>query len=292
MMAFIESPRFPDDISYGVVGGPGYSTEIVALNSGHESRNQNWSVPLASYDVSHGVKNSAQMAALIAFFRSCKGRAHGFRFKDWMDYKVLATEGLMGDGAGTGLPAAYQLVKRYASGSLIEARAIRKPVSGTLTLYKNGTPVTLGSSAGQATIDHATGTVTFVASATATASAITVGATTQIVFPNNLGLAAGKKLYLSGFTGADAALLNDLAHTINSLSGSGPYTFTLATNTAGKTITVGSGKGWAYPQASDALTWAGEFDVPCRFDTDQMKASIEHYNLYAWGNIPVVEIRA
>lgn len=78
----------------------------------------------------------------------------------------------------------------------------------------------------------------------AAASAVTAGATTTVVLAANPGsLAAGGLLRLDGFSGADAALLNGLDHTINSVSGTGPYTFVLATNTASKTLTLGQGAG-------------------------------------------------
>jgi len=44
MITFIEE-RFPADISYGMSGGPSFSTDIVTLASGKEHRNVNWSVP-------------------------------------------------------------------------------------------------------------------------------------------------------------------------------------------------------------------------------------------------------
>lgn len=34
-----------------------------------------------------------------------------------------------------------------------------------------------------------------------------------------------------------------------------------------------------------------EFDVPARFDTDQMKVTIEDYGAFSWGQIPIVEVR-
>lgn len=77
----------------------------------------------------------------------------------------------------------------------------------------------------------------------AAASAVTAGATTAITLDSDLGLVAGDTLRLAGFAGADAALLNGLDHTINSITGVGPYVFTLATNTNAKTITVGAGVG-------------------------------------------------
>lgn len=42
---------------------------------------------------------------------------------------------------------------------------------------------------------------------------------------------------------------------------------------------------------TDTVSWSGGFHVPCRFNVDQMKINIEDYNSYAWGQIPVVEIR-
>ena len=45
------------------------------------------------------------------------------------------------------------------------------------------------------------------------------------------------------------------------------------------------------PGAGQAIEAACAFDVPARFDTDQMKVSVELYNLFTWGQIPVVEVR-
>src|SRR5688500_4642354 len=114
-MAFIEI-RFPTDISYGSGGGPEYSTDIVITQSGYEQRNANWAQARASYNVAHGVKTQAQLDTLIAFFRARKGRADGFRFKDWTDYQATGQALGTGDGVQTG----FQLVKSYSSGSVLE----------------------------------------------------------------------------------------------------------------------------------------------------------------------------
>lgn len=37
--------------------------------------------------------------------------------------------------------------------------------------------------------------------------------------------------------------------------------------------------------------WSGEFDIPCRFDTDRMAASMTHHGVYTWDQIPIVELR-
>ena len=40
-----------------------------------------------------------------------------------------------------------------------------------------------------------------------------------------------------------------------------------------------------------ALTVSCEFDVPVRFDTDEMKVSINDYNNFTWGQTPLVGLR-
>jgi uncharacterized protein (TIGR02217 family) len=289
-MSFIESPRFPDAIAYGASGGPGYETDVVVLNSGHEQRNANWENSRSTYDVSHGVKTQTDMDVLIAFFRACKGRAHGFRFRDFTDYQVTHANGVLGAGIGTGLPT-YQLSKNYTSGSETETRPIKKPVAGTVALLRGGVAVTFGTAVGNAALDTTTGIVTFVADASLVATSGLVGATSTLELSDDLGFVVGEKMHLSGFTGGDASLVNNLAHTILDITGTGPYTFELDVNTAGKDIAMGSGTAKRFPQATEQLTWSGQFDVPCRFDTDQMKISVESYSRYSWGGIPIVEIR-
>ncbi|OYV46746.1 MAG: hypothetical protein B7X10_04735, partial [Burkholderiales bacterium 21-58-4] len=200
-----------------------------------------------------------------------------------------------------GLPT-LQLTKNYLSGVDTDQRQITKPVTGTFAGQRNGVALVAGSSAGNYSLDTTTGLVTFVADASSNASSITVGATMQVVLTVNPGtLTAGKLIYLSGFSGTDAALVNGIAHLINSVSGAGPYTFMLATVTTGKTITLGSGAGAKYPQVSDALTWTGEFDVPVRFDTDKLKSRFDNAEITMPGVVgetfhyleplPIVEIR-
>jgi uncharacterized protein (TIGR02217 family) len=198
-MAFIET-RFPTDIAFGATGGPEYSTDIVITHSGYEQRNANWSQARARYNVAHGVKTQTQLDTLIAFFRARKGRADGFRFKDWTDYQVASQA--IGNGDGT--TTVFQLVKTYADGGITETRTISKPVSGSVNIYVNGT------------------------------------------------------LQSSGIS-------------INTTNGQ--VTFTSA------------------PAASAAITATFQFDVPVRFDTDRLSATIEAYGSNSWKDIPIVGIR-
>jgi uncharacterized protein (TIGR02217 family) len=289
-MSFIEQ-RLPDDQNYGAVGGPSFSTDIVATASGHEHRNANWSQARGSYDIGY-TRNQAQLNALIAFFRACHGRAYGFRYRDHTDYRVLLADGRIGSAVGDGTPGPHQLRKRYTSGSSTTDRDIRKP-AGTPAIYRGGV---LQAVTTHYTLDTTTGLVTWEFDATSAATSITVGDTTTVVLAGNPGtLIAGESLYLRDFTGADAAQLNGLAHTINSVSGAGPYTFVLATNTSGKTITLGSGVGRKYPQASESLTWTGEFDVPVRFDADEIRATMLESGaanrMYSVASLGLMEIK-
>ena len=80
--------RFPENIDFGFTGGPEYNTDIIELFSGFEQRNQNWQTPRMKFNATHAIKSGTQIATLIAFFRARKGRANGFRFRDWIDYSV------------------------------------------------------------------------------------------------------------------------------------------------------------------------------------------------------------
>jgi uncharacterized protein (TIGR02217 family) len=85
-------------------------------------------------DVGTGLKNQQQLDALIAFFRAHKGRAYGFRFKDWTDFEAVGQLNGIGDDVTT----EFQLIKRYPSGSAVEIHTIAKPVAGTLRIYLDG----------------------------------------------------------------------------------------------------------------------------------------------------------
>lgn len=127
--------RFPDNIAYGAMGGPEFATTVVVTGAGHEQRNVNWADARGSWDVGTGLKSQQQLDQLIAFFRARKGKAYGFRFKDWTDFKATGQLIGMGDDGTT----EFQLIKHYPSGSAVEVRSIVKPVFGTVVIYLDGT---------------------------------------------------------------------------------------------------------------------------------------------------------
>jgi uncharacterized protein (TIGR02217 family) len=200
-MSGFHEVQFPPDISYGASGGPGYSTTVVTTVSGHERRNANWAMARGRWNVAHGLKKREQVAELIAFFRARRGRAYGFRFKDWADYQALAQS----LGVGDGTSKTFQLLKLYPSGGVVETRLISKPVAGTVKVYRDGVEATTGWS-----VDTATGLVTFTTA----------------------------------------------------------------------------------PTAGVQITTDFDFNVPVRFDSDQMDVTIETWQLGSWGQIVLVELRS
>lgn len=135
-MAFHEI-RFPSNLSFGSVGGPERRTEIVTLANGFEERNTPWAHSRRRYDAGVGLRSLDDVALLIAFFEARVGQLHGFRWKDWSDYKSCAP--LMTPaaddqliGTGNGMTTVFQLQKTYVSGLQSYTRPIRKPVLGTV----------------------------------------------------------------------------------------------------------------------------------------------------------------
>lgn len=159
-MAFHEV-RFPDNISRGARGGPERRTQIVELASGDEERNASWANSRRRYDVAYGIRRADDLAAVVAFFEARNGRLHGFRFKDWADYKsslpsqvINAADQLI--GTGDGATTAFQLVKRYSSGAQSWARSITKPVPASVRVMLDDTELITGWS-----VDTDTGVVSF-----------------------------------------------------------------------------------------------------------------------------------
>jgi uncharacterized protein (TIGR02217 family) len=164
-MTFLET-QFPEGISYGSRGGPGYSTEILTLDSGQEIRIARWNSARHRYDASYGVQNYADLKSVLDFYHATRGPADGFRWKDWMDFASDAT----GRGPDFGGAVAWndqslgnfgtatdtiQLRKAYTTGATTRYRNITKPVSGTVVVGWGGVEKSSGW-----TVDTTTGLVT------------------------------------------------------------------------------------------------------------------------------------
>ena len=209
-MAFHEV-RYPVGLSIGSSGGPERRTEIVTLVNGFEERNSPWAHSRRRYDAGAGMRSLDDFAALIAFFEARRGQLHGFRWKDWADYKTCLPSQSVSAldqeiGVGDGVTTVFQLRKTYASGGSTYTRDLVKPVAGSVKVAVAGVVQTLPAGF---TVEEARGIVTL-----------------------NL------------------------------------------------------------PPALGAVVTAGcEFDVPVRFDTDRISASIASFQAGEVPAVPVIEVR-
>ena len=238
---------------------------------------------------------------LLGLFEATDGGASGFLMEDPTDN--AAANGLMQPllngsavgliGAGYGVPT-YQLMNRYTSlgSTRTRDRTIKRPKS-TVVPVRAGLPVTIGAGAGNATFDQTTGIVTFVADASQNVTNISVGSSTNITLAAALpGMVVGGQLWLQGLTGADAAVVNNLNHTITNIVGA---VYTVSTNTTGKTINP-AGQGVKYPQPADSLAWTGGFYVPVQFQNDEIDwelvvAGPSAGRFIGVNNVQLVEVR-
>lgn len=161
-MAFHEV-RFPANLSFGSIGGPERRTEIVTLASGYEERNTPWAHARRRYDAGMGLRSLDDLSALVAFFEARAGQLHGFRWKDWSDFKscVPSRAPAFADqeiARGDGNTMTFALVKAYASGPGRYLRPITKPVRDSVRAGVGGDERFPGA---DYEVDHARGLVTF-----------------------------------------------------------------------------------------------------------------------------------
>jgi hypothetical protein len=225
----------------------------------------------------------ALASSIIGIYEATDAGTFGFLIFDPVDSTVSAAEGLLqglmlgaefgSAGFGNGCPT-YGFRKVYiANGSILGGtNPITRPY-GTPAVTRGGSPVTVGVAAGNIGLSAGPVYVTFVADASANVNAITPGATTSVTLASALaGLAIGGRLWLQDLTGTHASLLNSQSHQITNIVGA---TYTLATNTAGKTITA-AGTGKKYPQPTEALGWSGSYYVPVHFRDDDLEWELFH----------------
>ena len=257
-MSFVEI-RLQLDYDFGAEGGRGWNTEVVETGTGHERRNQRWADPLGSWQLGNRTLKKTQLEYLVKFFNSVRGRAVGFRYKDWNDYEANA-EALVITGAPTA-----DLIKTYIAAGDPYARRIHKPVN-PITVARNGSPLV------PASVDYNNGVVTFAALSSADIASIVRGVTTTINTTDAHGLAAGAVVWLSGIGGTTC--LNNAAYSITVVDAD---TFTVDFNSTACGAYTAGGTAKTYPQPTDLVLWSGEFDVPARFDVDLIRAQFLAY---------------
>ena len=137
--------RFPVGLSFGSLGGPERRTDVVTLANGFEERNTPWAHSRRRYDAGLGLRSLDDVETLIAFFEARRGQLHGFRWKDWSDYRSCRPSQKVSPfdqtvGRGDGVTTVFGLVKTYRSGEQTYERPIGKPVAGTVQVALAGDP--------------------------------------------------------------------------------------------------------------------------------------------------------
>lgn len=148
-MAFHEV-RLPARLAFGSTGGVERRTEVVTLGSGFERRSTAWAQGRRRYLIGANLRSLDDMAALTAFFEARRGRLHGFRFRDFADFKSCAPSGAITPddqslGIGDGVRTTFELCKRYGEGEDAAERRILKPVEGTVRIAVGGAELASGA---------------------------------------------------------------------------------------------------------------------------------------------------
>ena len=159
-MSLFHEVRLPLALAFGASGGPEWATDVARLASGVESRNARWAGSRRRWDAGGAVIKVDAAHDLSAFFEARRGRMHGFRFRDPVDWKSCAPSQAVTAvdqplGVGDGETTAFQLIKRYVSGGALRERAITKPVEDTVLVAVDGVTTTAFD------VNWATGVVTF-----------------------------------------------------------------------------------------------------------------------------------
>jgi uncharacterized protein (TIGR02217 family) len=156
---------FPLDVALKSAGGPERRTDIVSFGSGREARNARWAQSRRRYDAGYGIRTLDALQAVVAFFEERRGRLYGFRWRDRLDCCSAMTGIAISPldqviGIGDGATASFQLIKTYGGAFAPYARAIAKPVSGSVRIAVADEELAAGSAF---TCDATTGVVSFAA---------------------------------------------------------------------------------------------------------------------------------
>lgn len=177
IMAFDDAAVFPDQLAEGAQVWPRFATEVASAGSGQVQRNSLWDEPLLEFDLSTAIRSAQELSAVIAFFRARRGKARGFRIRDFSDYSSAGWDDQQPKavspldqslGLGDGSSTVFPLRKLYVDLARPHWRTITKPIAGTVRVAVDGLEVSGW------TVDAATGLVTFTAPP-APAAVVTAG---------------------------------------------------------------------------------------------------------------------
>lgn len=286
-MSFIDV-QFPTNISYGCAGGPRYSTSVISMRSGREKRNKGWTYPRYSWDAATGISGLDDLQDLIAFFHIVAGGAHTWPWKDFSNYKSCKisetiTSGDQEIGTGDGSTAAFQLIKTETyDGYSATSRNIILPIVSTVVVAVNGVETTAFTLSSRGTSG---GVITF---NTDTWAIVAVGESENwvAVAGDKTGdITDGDNFEITGSTG------NDGVYVIESTSydaGNGHTEIHVDSTGDITDSTVDGNVKYGQPNDGTSITAGFEFDVLCRFDTDDLIVDLSEYEA-GTAEVPVIE---
>lgn len=132
-MSFLEI-KFPDSISFNSSTILEFNTTVITSKNGKEFRNVNWNNNKMKFNIINGIKTKTELDEVIKFFRNVKGKAYGFRFKDWTDFSATNQQ----IGIGDGETKEFQLIKTYTINGNTYTRKIKKLVISTIKVFLDG----------------------------------------------------------------------------------------------------------------------------------------------------------
>lgn len=294
-MAF-HDVRLPEQIERGSTGGPRFKTTVVTLASGHEFRNGDWERTRGRWDAGYGIQNTEDLFDVVNFFYAREGRLNGFRFKDWTDFKLdnnIAT----GDDTTT----VFQLIKLYNSGGFQYQRRITRPVAGTITV--SATVNLVGNSTYQWTLSGS-GTGEYYLEASGGGQPSITNEPPDVLIGGSAAptgtagsLAAGEWDWADNDTLGFSTIYVRLSGDIDpDTASSGFVQASYPDSGVSKDDSTGQITFSTAPGQDAVISAQCEFDVPVRFDTDELDIQAEAY-LGGDGasgvipDIPLVEIR-
>lgn len=162
MADFLEE-RISADILTGAAYQDDYLVNIVTTSGGNEYRSLTHQFPVRKFDISYLMEKVGMWEKLLNLYHRAHGKYGGFRIRAIDDYKTCAVNASVNSIDQPTLyisSGVYQLVKTYGTDKTAGAtgypyRKIKKPVTGTVVVAKNG--VSLGSGW---SVDYTTGVLT------------------------------------------------------------------------------------------------------------------------------------
>lgn len=260
-----------------VTSSPEFSTTIIPTGSGSEQRNGNWQDARVTFNAALGVRSLVDLQRLVSFFRARKGRLRGFIVKDLLDYQANGDVIAIGNGS----TSRYQLQRVYsdtvispfygATGNA-DNRPIYKPVGGTVTVYSGITALTQGGYGAKATATITNGAVTAL---TLNYAGTGYSSNPTVMFVGGGGSGATATATASGGAVTGIALgAGGTGYTspprVEIWTSNGDYGIDYRTGVIKLTSNLGNGI---------ALSWSGEFGIPCRFVDDKLNVDEFYYDI-------------